>query len=272
MARIVKLYAWVVPAFSSNSPVDHTWVTTYDNRQIVYPDDSQVMQAGESYWYCWGDFHPKGGTPNNPTGYLGEQDGDLALAQCLVKPNEDSRTDAAARDSIFTYGIDGVCHQLANKVLYATGTGGTLQLTVRNARGYIASTFIYNTYGLQDAAWANKLASCGAPSHPLVAAKGAMAMPDLPDDFETRAREVLGAEDPKQLSDLLALRSEITRFAAQKWPGFTPPDAATLNARNQYLLEQAAKLLGREKFIAIFGFEPGQKIDLVDPNIQRSQQ
>jgi hypothetical protein len=35
---------------------------------------------------------------------------------------------------------------------------------------------------------------------------------------------------------------------------------------------QAAKLLGREKFIAIFGFEPSQKIDLVDPNIQEGQQ
>ena len=82
--------------------------------------------------------------------------------------------------------------------------------------GYIASTFIYQTYSLQHAAWANKLASCGAPSSPLVAAKGAMAMPGLPDDFETRAREVLGEENPKLLADLLALRSEASRFAAQK--------------------------------------------------------
>jgi hypothetical protein len=272
MARMVKLYAWVVPAFSSGSPVDHTWVTTYDNRQIVYPNDSQVTQAGESYWYCWGGFCPSGGTPNNQTGYLGEQSGDLSVAQCLVKPNADSRTDAAARGTIFTYGVDGVCHQLANQILYATAIGSTSPLTVRNARGYIASTFIYHTYGLQHAAWANKIASCGAPSSPLVAAKGAMAMPGLPDDFEKRAREVLGDENPKLLADLLTLRSETTRFAAQKWPGFTPPNAATLNARNQYLLEQAARLLDREKFIAIFGFEPGQKIDLVDPNIQEGQQ
>jgi hypothetical protein len=105
---------------------------------------------------------------------------------------------------------------LANQVLYATGIGGNSPLTVRNARGYIASTFIYQTYSLQHAAWANKLASCGAPSSPLVAAKGAMAMPGLPDDFETRAREVLGEENPKLLADLLALRSEASRFAAQK--------------------------------------------------------
>ena len=86
MAPVVKLFAWVVPAFSSGSPVDHTWVTTYDNRQTVYANDSQVAGAGESYWFCWGSFHPAGGTPNNVTGYLGEQSGDLGLAQCLVKP------------------------------------------------------------------------------------------------------------------------------------------------------------------------------------------
>jgi hypothetical protein len=96
-------------------------------------------------------------------------------------------------------------------------------------------------------------------------------LPGLPDDFETRAREVLGDENPKLLADLLALRSETTRFAAQKWPGFAPPNAATLNARNQHLIEQAAKLLGPEKFTAIFGFAPDQKIDLVDPNIQQGR-
>jgi hypothetical protein len=271
MAPIIKLSAWVVPAFSSGSPVDHTWVTTYDNRQTVYPDVSQVAQAGESYFYCWGSFHPRGGTPGNATGYLGEQNGDLQLAKCLVKPNADSRTDAAGRGTIFTYGVDGVCHQLANQVLHATGIGGAKPLTVRNARGYMASTFVYGTYGLQSSAWANKLVSCGAPSASLTAPTGAMTMPGLPDDFETRAREVLGSEDPKLLSDLLTLRADVHRFAAQKWPGFTSPSAAALNARNQHLIEQAAKLLGPQKFTAIFGFAPDQKIDLVDPDVQPNE-
>ena len=50
----------------------------------------------------------------------------------------------------------------------------------------------------------------------------------LPDDFEMRAREVLGEQNPKLLADLLALRSDTTRFAAQKWPGFAPPSAECL--------------------------------------------
>lgn len=45
---------------------------------------------------------------------------------------------------------------------------------------------------------------------------------------------------PVLLADLLALRTEVLRFNAQRWPGVTAPDSATLNARNQHLLDQAA--------------------------------
>src|SRR6266536_1898251 len=180
----------------------------------------------------------------------------------------------AARGTIFTYGIDGVCHQLANQVLYSTTIGGAAPLTVRNARGYMASVFVYGTYGLQHAAWWNQILRCGG--HPLqlpggpamVAAEGAPAGTPQ-DDFEARAREVLESEDPKLLGDLLALRADVHRFAAQRWPGFAAPDAETLNARNQHLLDQAAQLLGPEKFEKIFGFPPGRKIDLVDPKINQ---
>ena len=90
-----------------------------------------------------------------------------------------------------------------------------------------------------------------------------------PDDFEARAREILAAEDPRLLADLLALRTDVLRFNAQRWPGVTAPNAETLNARNQHLLDQAAKLLGPEKFQAIFGFPPDQKMKLVDPTVKQ---
>jgi hypothetical protein len=48
MAQIT-LYAWAFPAFVTGSPVDHTWVTTYDNRVHAYPNEQQVATAGESY-------------------------------------------------------------------------------------------------------------------------------------------------------------------------------------------------------------------------------
>jgi hypothetical protein len=89
---MVLFYAWTVPAFVSGSPVDHTWVTTYDNRVNAYQNDAAVIAAHQFYWYCWGSFHPKGGTPSIPDGFIGSQTGNLALAQCLVQVNADSRT------------------------------------------------------------------------------------------------------------------------------------------------------------------------------------
>lgn len=266
------LFAWAVPAFTANAPVDHTWVTTYDNRVTPYPSIEEVAAAGEFYWYCWGSFHASGGTPNNPTGFLGQQSGNPVLARCLVDPNADSRTVPAARGTIFTYGVDGVCHQLANQVLYATGAGSAAPLTVSEARGYMASVFIYKKYGLQEEAWLNQIAKCGGqlPSGPPMAATApGTPMSGSPDDFEAHAREVLKHDDPKLLSDLLSLRADVQRFSAQRWPGVTAPDAETLNARNQHMLDQAAKLLGPQRFEAIFGFAPDQKINLVDPSIKQ---
>jgi hypothetical protein len=265
MAPNVTLYAWAVPALSPGSPVDHTWVTTYDNRQTPYPTIQQVTAAHQNYWYCWGSFHAKGGTPVNPTGALGNQAGDLAFAQCLVAADLDSAQHYPARGTIFVYGIDGVCHQLANQVLYATRTGGSPPLTVKSARGYHASTFIYGTYGVNHTAWAQKIASCGGA--PVVAAAGEPPVTAPPDDFEERARAVLG-DDPA-LGKLLALRGEVLQFGAQRWPGAAAPNAEILNARNQHMLDQAAALLGPEKFAEIFGFRPGEKITLVDPTVQQ---
>jgi hypothetical protein len=264
-------YAWAAPAVFAESPVDHTWVTTYDNRvPNPYPNDQDVAAAGQSYWYCWGAFHAKGGTPSNPSGFLGQQARNLAFAQCLVAANADSAVVPAGRGTIFVYGVDGVCHQLANQVLYATRGGGA-PMTVSRARGYFASTFIYGTYGLQHGAWANKVASCGAPLPQIAFGVGVTPMADLPDDFESRAREVLQAEDAKLLGDLLALRADTHRFAAQRWPGFAPPDAEALNARNQHLLDQAAMLLGPDRFKAVFGFSPHERVQLVDPEVERSR-
>ena len=274
----IPLFAWAVPAIVQGAPVDHTWVTTYDNQLTPYPTDRAVASAGEDYWYCWGSFHARGGTPPRPTGLLGQQAGDLALARCLVQSNADSNVASGARGTIFVYGVDGVCHQLANQVLYATGSGAA-PMTVRLARGYMASTFIYGTYGLQHAAWAAKVQSCSVSSSKRVGGRssggtprGAVAplpmsprMPELHDDFEAHAREVLGNE-PEMLARLLTLKGEVHAYAVQTLPGFTAPRAQTLNARNQHLLDQAAILLGPQRFEEVFGFPPGEIVQLVDPS------
>lgn len=261
-------YAWVVPAYSSGSPVDHTWVTTYDNRTHNYPDIQSVVAAQEANWYCWGSFHPKGGASGHPDGFIGSQAGDRSIASCLVKPNVSSDSDYDARGTIFTYGVDGVCHQLANQVLYATGKGAA-PLTVKQARGYAVSSFLYGTYGLQHQAWKRKLATCaGVKVLSSIDDIGGQPVTESPDDFEEHARSVL-ADNPARLAQLLTLRGQVQSFAAQAGPALVPPGADYLNERNQHLLNQAAALLSADEFQRIFGIAPGERIDLVDPNVER---
>ncbi|MBL8589844.1 MAG: hypothetical protein JNK46_15030 [Methylobacteriaceae bacterium] len=262
------LYAWAAPAFVSGAPVDHTWVTDYDNRSVAHGNVGQVVAAGAHYWFCWGSFHSTGGTPAIANGLLLSRKGNLPTAICLVLPNADSRLAAPARGTIFSYGVDGVCHQLANQVLFACGGSPPI---VSSARGYAASAFLYGDYGLQHSAWAAKIASCSAPRRSVAGGRRAAAGiarstpmgPDMQDEFEKRAQAALGGSEPERLQRLLALRERaqvgMRSMVAQR----TGLDVEGLNARNQAVLNEAAQLLTAAQFQEIFGFAPGEKINLV---------
>ena len=267
------LYVWATPAFADGSPVDHTWVTSFDNRAGNYPDIAAVVAAKEDYWYCWGDYHAKGGTPNNPSGFLGSQGGDVDLSVCLVQSNAECASTYAARGTIFTYGVDGVCHQLANQALYSTGAaGGTL--TVAKARGYLVSSAIYGTYGLQQAAWRNKVVACSGAT---TSARGRRAkagtkmrakpIAPSPDEFEERVAKVLGPDRVSLAAQLLHLRAQFHTTAALQAHATHVPAAEELNERNQRFLDDAAKILPAKDYEKIFGVKPGEKIRLVRPEM-----
>lgn len=260
MSTEAEFYAWAVPSLRLKGLPDHTWVTDFDSRKNVYKNIADVIAAKRWFWYCWGDFHPR----CRPKGALGQSNGNLGLAQCLVLPNAISRTDVRAQGTIFRYGIDGVCHQLANQILYATGRWNSAPLTVKNARGYQFSIFRYGTYGRPEAEeqFLQKIGTCGGRR-----VQADETMTKLPDEFETHAREVLGKSNPKLLSDLLALRRSALRI-----PVGARPTAESLNAQNQQLFDEAAKLLGPTIFRTIFGFSPAKKIDLVDPALMKTDE
>jgi hypothetical protein len=267
---MTTLYAWTKPAFWSDAPVDHTWVTTYDSRITPYQNIGDVKNAQQINWYCWGEFHIVG----EPVDPIVNQPGSATLAQCLVEGNVESKGNPAAQGTIFTYGVDGVCHQLANQVLYATGSASQPPATVKDARGYAISSFLYGTYGLQHAAWHAKLQGClsqptpvsGLPMKLGETMLGESAMPEHRDDFADRARAVLG-DDAERLGALLSLRSSAQTYLAARIPGFTAPTAELLNARNQHLLDQAALLLEPAQFQQLFGVAPGERVNLIDPNM-----
>lgn len=266
----ITFYAWATPAFISESPVDHTWVTTYDNRVNCYKTIQAVISANALLWYCWGSFHPQGGTPENPSGYLGSQVGNLAIAQCLVAANLDSTTNPAARGTIFTYGVDGVCHQLANQVLYATNSG-IKPLKVALARGYHASSFIYGDYGLQHLAWQNKNRTCSGSEISTTNPMGVSAVNTNPDEFAVHVKTILGDDQQDLVIQLLALRDEAQaqRADVRLFQSGQQAQADALNQRNQKFIDNAAELLGAELFEKVFGYPPTQRINLVDPEIMR---
>jgi nucleoid DNA-binding protein len=259
IAQSQSLFAWARP-ISKRNKVEHTWITTYDSGKTKYLNIAQVTAAKELYWYCWGDFHSSGRL-------LGTQVGDVQLANCYVEPNANSRTIAPARGTIFSYALDGVCHQLANQVLYSTISNGQVPLTVEGAVGYRSSTYIYGMYGLQHEAWAAKIASCSGTKRLDISELGDPAMTGEPDDFERRAREVLEKRNPKLLAELLILRSAASQKISELRPTSVHLSAQQINARNQRLFDKAAELLGPKLYKEIFEFSPSEKIDLVESTI-----
>ena len=255
MANEAELCAWAIPSLNLKGLPDHTWVTDFDCRKAASKKVADVVAASKHYWYCWGNFHRR----CRPKGALGSRVGNLALARCLVLPNEASNGNARAQGTIVRYGVDGVCHQLANQVLYATGDSGAMPVTVESARGYYWSTMRYGTYGIAEAErqFLDRIEACSRrKSHD----PRDEPMTTLPDEFEMHARHVLRENDPKLLTDLLALRDKVR--ATDVGP---QPTAASINAQNQRLLDEASKLLGPTKFRAVFGFSPTTQMDLVDP-------
>jgi len=272
LATRVKLFAWVVPAYGARRFPDHTWVTSYDNRTNPLKGIKEVIAAKRHFWFCWGEFHPTGGTPVNATGFLGETEADLEQAQCLVQANAESGRVRDARGTIFRYGLDGVCHQLANQALYASGVDGGMPLKVEGARGYWASNYIYDTYGINYDAWQRKIDSCRARGLQAGSPSEGKPMMHKPDDFEARARNVLEGQKADLLPKLLALRADAQQLTVNQWTNSRTPSAKELNQNNQRMFERAAELLGRENFEQIFGFLPEERIDLVDQRFLDQQQ
>ena len=189
-----KLYVWVNP-LKSAPLVDHTWVTDYNITTKNYPKHPD----GKNYWYCWGSYHKSA-----QHGMLLSVSGTLKHAKALVlsnvKPPPEPMARPARQDgSITFYAIDGLCHQVANQILYSTGMDGTVPDRVSDARGYHLATFFYRNYGLNDRLW-NKNRKTHCPG---------VTAPD--DDFLPWLKGASGAD----LSKNQVTRVLMTRRVAQ---------------------------------------------------------
>ena len=249
------LYAWVHP-LSFDKDIDHTWVTDYAPPP-VYESISDVINAGKNYWYCWGIYHPEGQSDKYPNGAIGNSSGNLPFSLCICDSN-----DSSAHGTIFHYGWDGVCHQLANQVLYSTDG----PLTVKLARGYRISSHLYGTYGSNVKDWLAKIASCSQKTKFMTCPK------TPPDDFEEIFAAATGeATDSSMYKDLMEVRThfqnELQQLRESTAQESDPEAIATAidNLINDHM-KRAAEILGPEAFQKIYGVAVGKSVKLVDPD------
>lgn len=258
----MQLYAWVTPAFiSKGSPVDHTWVTSYDSRKNQLSSISGIINAREHYWYCRGSFH-KQGQPYAPIVTAIPSSG---AATCLVDSNN-----AKSSGTVHWYGIDGVCHQVSNQVLYVTSTpaGGKPRI-VSAARGYKLSSALFNTYGRREAEWDAVRLKCGVAPNSIHARNWRISLlrkrMAYTLNLSLRDLHVLRLEQSRR--ELLANLDDIG-FATRELNETIESRVYKMNERiNSFLHFASEEFDDKMGFTNIFGVSPGEEISLIDPSL-----
>jgi hypothetical protein len=265
---MTQLYAWRRPAFDPRDKyIDHTYVTDYKPYD-KYSTIQDVIKAGTHFWYCWGEFKMKttdqslvAECPKN--GILA----DLAKVICICKPNDEN-----AHGTIFTYLIDGVCHQLANQVLYPTNP----QITVKGVKGWQLTHFLYTKYGLNDK-WDDLKKKCMDGVRKMPKSKKAAKKIMKRKELHLFVHERLGKKLPQKKRDFLSEVVEETDkvrrnlYDEMKKGKITPEEfvEGVNKVHDGQLLRIAAKI-GREDYIKLFGAPPEEPVHLIDPKLARA--
>ncbi|MDD5057192.1 MAG: hypothetical protein PHQ60_04915 [Sideroxydans sp.] len=158
---------------------DHTYVRTADGRGV---------------WGCWG--RSDGGAEICRGGGSSKQ------ADCYSQPWGTTG---------IVYGVTGVCHQTANRILYPAGA------IVSGAHGYWLSSAVYGTYG--DAiGWAAKRLACYWTGGDKLARASLKAMPEKASDAKLATAQ--NNDDAEYTKEIIALYEEVANapnnFAAKK--------------------------------------------------------
>gem|GEM_PF-4627408 len=200
------------------------------------------VKSSDGYtWHCFG--HSDGGKE------ICVGSGDSKVCNELAGPNSQAE---------IKYGITGVCHQAANRILLPTGE------TVKKAGGYSVSVWAYGVYRkhVQDFCKNHKIESC--PNNTL----------NLYQEFELLLRNKLDNNVNNNLSGKLneihknfhIRKAElINDLSKQK---FSPRDYANqFNKELSNTLNNFARELTTTEFKRIFDLVPDEHIILVDPEI-----
>lgn len=133
--RIVdRIFVWRESAYVKEfgGDADHTWVTSHENQEL------SRREYGD-YWYCWGEAYQK---PDD--GLVLSETANLDVARSISTPHD--REDTAGIPK--PYFLFGTCHQIVNRILYATKTRTRDPLTLsKDVARYNVSRSLFGTYG-----------------------------------------------------------------------------------------------------------------------------
>jgi hypothetical protein len=284
---------------------DHTWVVT-EPEQNCWP----ALGGGEKgNYYCKSNHWSKGTyTPPSSPHSKGKKvctgSGEVSQATCMGKPKRTTHLKIPSSAGV-VYGINGVCHMIANRVLYHTGK------TVSGAKGYWLSCSHYGTYGTLVPPEAYLVSPAAAASVNLTvlidwkkrkdrcraAAQNALAGIDTEiQEIHGKAMgggKVLGSDlldVHLREMDLLLVRRLGESTVGEKLAGvrqlyrdrWTVPikkaanvfehssweeKAGAANASFSAFQEELAKILGEESYEKMFEWPAGKPIALIDPEV-----
>lgn len=253
---------------------DHTWVTDYPNPGP--PNGfTEPIPAEDHYWFCWGIFHSGGDTNENPKPYqplFSPVNAQVTEAVCICEANvpDDSSNPSWPHAQIpGIYGEHGVCHQVANRILWSAGLQNGKRVTVEGVRGWQLSWFFYGPYG-SAGTW--PLPNCSASASPGV-------ISDTIDTLAASARKKLKKSlDSAKQKALQQLREDMLRKrqGLAERPLAEAADkisfARQVNLLLAATLEDArSTILNKVEFKAVFGFDLEKSIPRVaDMQMARS--
>lgn len=146
------MHAWAIPlgdVIYDRAIGEHTWVTG-DGKSGAegYCDGCRFGTASltsadtppDSYYCDHARWKNGVYTPPSNARELGKVQGDTGKASCIGGREVGKFMGIPAQAGI-VYAINGVCHQLANRILYGTG------LTTKDAKGAVAMTLLFGVYG-----------------------------------------------------------------------------------------------------------------------------
>jgi len=244
----MELYIWRKRTPITLYLADHTWATSYDLRIKKYNNINEVINAKEHYWYSKGDFHSDGD-------FIGKINYHSSYANCLVNSNDKINGNGSIR-----YGIDGVCHQISNQVIYRSKHSFN-NLRVDKARGYKLSSSIYGTYGKNHNQWKDNREHCFRKSFKTsnISLITTRARYFTKNTIDMNLMKYLESERLKllmQLKEEGSAKKKVNENANQR-----------VEKMNQFInnfTTDISNLLEKDLYQYIFGIDKGTRINLID--------